>query len=183
MRTMQSQIVWCWRMQKTLAVICCLVLLTFCFAVYRPATAELLALKQSTIKREQQLKANQLSAAARNEIAARNERLRAELDRIKKPSKQQELPDLIKELSLFGQQASLKKFVNKPSLPIKGDLYCEMPLSLTFEGDFVNIFNFIRSTEEMHRLTRVRSISLKSKDLTGSKVQATVALNIYYSAE
>jgi len=124
------------------------------------------------------------AAAARNEIAARNERLRAELDRIKKPSKLQEHSELIKELTLFSQQSSLKKFVYKQSMmPVNGDLYCEMPLTLTFEGDFTNIFNFIRSTEEMRRLTRIRSMSLKSKDLSGGKVQAQVALNIYYTAE
>ncbi|CAN5695167.1 N/A [soil metagenome] len=183
MRSLQSEIVWCTRMQKTLAVTICIVLLTFYFAVYRPATARLRELKEITASHQRELKSNQFAASSRNEIAARNEKLRAELDRIKKPSKKQELPDLIKEMSLFGQQASLKKFVNKPSAPIAGDLYNEMPILLTFEGDFMNIFNFIRSTEEMHRLTRVRSISLKSKDISGSKVQATVALNIYYSAE
>jgi Tfp pilus assembly protein PilO len=170
-------------MQKALAVLVCTMLLTFYFFSYRPETQQLADLKATIITRQQELRANQAAAAARNEIATRNEKLRQELDRIKKPSKQQELPDLIKELTLFGQQSSLKKFVNKPSLPSKGDLYCEMPLTLTFEGDFVSIFNFIRSTEEMQRLTRVRNVSLKSRDLTGTKVQATVAMNIYYLAE
>ena len=82
MRTMQNQIVWCWRMQKTLAVMFCLVLLTFCFAVYRPATAELRSLKQTTIQREQQLKANQISAAApkRDRRAQRKAACRARSD-------------------------------------------------------------------------------------------------------
>ena len=122
MRTMQSQIMWCARMQKALAVLVCTMLATFYFFSYRPETAQLRELKETARTHEQELRANQVAAAARNEIAARNEKLRAELDRIKKPSKQQELPDLIKELTLFGQQSSLKKFVNKPSLPIKGDL-------------------------------------------------------------
>ena len=183
MRTMQSQILWCARMQKALAVLVCTMLLTFYFFAYRRETAQLAELKSTIVSREQELQANKMAASARNEIATRNEKLRQELDRIKKPSKQQELPDLIKELSLFGQQASLKRFENNVGLPQKGDLYNEMPISLKFEGDFVNIFNFLRSTDEMHRLTRIRSVSLKSKDLSGTKVQAQVALNIYYSAE
>jgi len=184
MRTMQSQITWCARMQRALAVLVCTMLLTFFFFSYRPETARLRELKDATRAHEQELQANQAAAAAKNEIAARNERLRAELDRIKKPSKLQEHSELIKELTLFSQQSSLKKFVYKQSMmPVNGDLYCEMPLTLTFEGDFTNIFNFIRSTEEMRRLTRIRSMSLKSKDLSGGKVQAQVALNIYYTAE
>jgi Tfp pilus assembly protein PilO len=183
MRTMQSQIVWCTRMQKSLAALVGAMLLTFFFFSYRPETARLAELKSTIASREQELKANRIAAAARNEIAARNERLRLELDRIKKPSKQKELADLIKELSLFGQHASLKKFETITGMPQRGDLYNEYPLSLKFEGDFVNIFNFLRSTDEMHRLTRIRSVSLKSKDISGTKVQATVALNIYYSAE
>src|SRR3954453_10119275 len=110
MRTMQNQITWCARMQKALAVLVCTMLLTFYFFSYRPETAQLRELKDTTRAHEQELRANQVAAAARNEIASRNARLRAELDLIKKPSKQKELPDLIKELTLFGDQASLKKF-------------------------------------------------------------------------
>src|SRR5687768_9977788 len=109
MRTMQSQITWCARMQKALAILVCAMLLTFYFFSYRPETAQLAELKATTVAHQQELRANQAAAAARNEIATRNEKLRQELDRIKKPSKQQELPDLIKELTLFGQQSSLKK--------------------------------------------------------------------------
>jgi len=184
MRTMQSQIMWCARMQKALAFLVCTMLLTFYFFSYRPETARLAELKAATVAHTQELYANQVAASARNEIAARNERLRQELDRIKKPSKQTELADILKELQIFGDQSSLRKFDKKiPPLPIRGELYVEQPVTLSFEGDFVNIFNFLRSVDEMHRLTRMRSLSLKSKDLTGNRVQAEVALNIYYAAE
>ena len=184
MRTMQSQILWCARMQKALAVLVCTMLLTFYFFSYRPETARLAELKKTIISREQELQANKIAASARNEIAARNERLRQELDRIKKPSKQTELADLIKEITLFGDQSSLKKFDKKVSpMPMRGDMYVEQSVSLTFEGDFTNIFNFLRSLDEMHRLTRIRSMSLKSKDLSGGKVQGQMAMNVYYSAE
>src|SRR5215210_1306519 len=98
MRTMQSQITWCARMQRALAVLVCTMLATFYFFSYRPETAQLRELKEATVAHEQELRANQVAAAARNEIAARNARLRAELDQIKKPSRLQELPELIKEL-------------------------------------------------------------------------------------
>lgn len=184
MRTMQSQIMWCARMQKALAFLVCTMLLTFYFFSYRPETARLAELKAVTVAHEQELRANQVAASARNEIASRNEKLRQELDRIKKPSKFNEMPDIIKELALMGDQASLRKFDKKVSpLPVRGEMYSEQSCTLTFEGDFVNIFNFLRSMDEMHRLTRVRSMSLKGKDLSGNRVQAEVALNIYYAAE
>src|SRR5205814_513590 len=116
---------------------------------YRPATARLVQFQTTTLARQQELRANQTKASRRNDIATKNERLRIELDQIKKPSKQQEFPDLIKELSRCSDQNSLKSFSYKPGTQVPSELFMELPLTLTFEGDGVSVFNFLRTTEQM----------------------------------
>lgn len=183
MRTLQSQIVWCTRAQRTLIMLACAAAVVFYLLGYRPLTNRQSRLYTMTLAHEAELRSNQSKAAAKNEIAAKNERLRQELDEIRKPSKQSELPEVYKELTLFGLQSSLKKFEYKPMgmAPARNDL-CELPLSLTFEGDFVDAFNFLRRTEDMQRLIRVRSLSLKSAG-RGGGVKAQLAINIYFSTD
>lgn len=185
MRTLQSQIAWCTRAQRTLIVIVGVSALAFYLFCYRPQSRKLTQLMATARAHQVELVANQTKAAARNEIAAKNEKLRQELDLIKKPSKQNDVPNIYKELNLFAQQSLLKKFAYKPSgigMPTRSDLFMELPIQLTFEGDFVAIFNFLRSTEDLQRLIRVRSLSLKNAGRSG-QVQAEMAVNIYLSTE
>jgi hypothetical protein len=52
---------------------------------------------------------------------------------------------------------------------------------MNFEGDFQNVFSFIRQLEEMQRLTRVRSLTVKCKDGKLGHVDVSMAMNIYFS--
>jgi Tfp pilus assembly protein PilO len=183
MRTLQSQILWCGRAQRVLIATMLLAVATFYFCGYRPATAQLRVLRAQMATRASELKGNQSKSSIKTEIAAYNERLKLELDRIRKPSKQHELPQLIKDLTFFAQEANLKKFNFKSGMPGRTDLFLEQPLALTFDGDFVNVFNFLRSAEAMQRLTRMRSMTLKVKDDRSGNVQAVVSMNMYFSTE
>ena len=46
---------------------------------------------------------------------------------------------------------------------------------------FLNACTFLRQTEEMQRLTRVRSISIRSKDGKLGQVEVQMAMNIYFA--
>ena len=185
MRTLQTQIVWGRRAQWALGGFMLSTVVAFYAFGYRPLTNRQRALEADTRAKLRELDANQARARARTEIAAKNERLRVELDRIKKPSRWDELPQVIKDLTLAGQQSALRKFnYDVRSVPSRnGGLFCEQPLSVTFEGDFVNVFQFLRTTEDMQRLTRVRSLNLKVKDAKSGQVQAQMALNLYFSLD
>ena len=64
-----------------------------------------------------------------------------------------------------------------------GEQFAEWPISLKFEGDFMNVFSFLRKTEEMQRLTRLRGLRLKGLDHGGKagQVQVELSMNIYFS--
>jgi Tfp pilus assembly protein PilO len=183
MRTLQKQILFCTRAQWTLAVLMLAALVMFYCLGYRPPTRRLMSLRATIAARQVDLQENQRKAAQRNEIAQRNEKLKAELDRLRKPSRQQELPDLIKELERGKAQASLRRSEQKLGVPLRNDLFCEQPITMSFEGNFTNVFDFLRSTEQIPRLTRVRNLNLKVKDDTRGQVQANVCMNVYFSCE
>jgi len=183
MSLLQSKSALIVRAQRMLLCITAVIVLAFYALAYRPTTRDLARLQALTVARQQELSANQSKASRRNEIAGKNEKLRQELDQIRKPSRQQELPDLIKELTLLSQQNSLRKFNYRPGTPTPSELFLEYPMTLTFEGDGTDAFNFLRMTEQLPRLTRIRSVSLKSRDNHAGSVQAQVVANIYFSNE
>ena len=52
---------------------------------------------------------------------------------------------------------------------------------MTFEGDFLNVFGFLRELEGMQRLTRVKTLSVRCKDPKTGQVDVSMAMNIYFS--
>jgi Tfp pilus assembly protein PilO len=183
MRTLQGQIIWCKRAQWTLAVLMAAALAAFYWLGYRPQSQRLALLRAAVASRQAELQENQRRARKRNDIAARNEKLEAELERMKKPSRQQELPELIKDLERGKAQASLRRYEQKLGVPVRSDLYCEQPIAMSFEGDFTSVFDFLRSADQIQRLTRIRSLKLKSRDDRTGQVQANLSMNIYFATE
>jgi Tfp pilus assembly protein PilO len=186
-KTLQDQVVWCARLQRVVAGVVLVAVGAFYFLGYRPQTAALRTLTADAEAHLLELKANQQKASHKNEIAAKNEKLRGELEMYKKPSRQAELPEIFKDLSAFAQQSSLKTFSFSPvisSSSQRNDLYCEVPHRLTFDGDFQRVDDFLRAAEGMQRLTRVRSLSIKAtgKSSETGQVHGEMVMNIYLTA-
>ena len=82
------------------------------------------------------------------------------------------------------RSAALRKVTVTPSvIPTRSELFAEQPVSLKFEGDFLSVFSFLRQTEEMQRLTRVRELRLRSDDRAArpGQVEVELSMNIYFS--
>jgi hypothetical protein len=72
------------------------------------------------------------------------------------------------------------------TIDIKGDpqrfeQFTQQQVSLKFEGDFLNVFSFLRRAEDMQRLTRVSSIIIHGADLKAGVVQVEMNMDLYYS--
>ncbi len=61
------------------------------------------------------------------------------------------------------------------------ELYSEIPITMNFEGDFSSVFGFLREMEAMPRLTRVKSLNIRTKDPKLGIVDVNLAMNIYFS--
>jgi Tfp pilus assembly protein PilO len=183
MKTLQSQIRWCARIQWTMAVVVCAMALAFYLLLYRPQVKQLGELSAQIRTAERDLKAGKTETQILPNVANEVETLRARLERGKKSiPPQQELPQFIRDVTQLSEQAMLRRFSFKPGVPSRGELVYELPIQFSFEGDFVSVYAFLRNTEDMPRLSRVRGMSIKGKDRNGH-VTVSLAMNIYFSTE
>jgi Tfp pilus assembly protein PilO len=149
---------------------------------YRPATQRLSFLKNEIANHSQLLDENQTKARRLPMLAFEVDRLRNKLDKFnKRLPKTAELGEFIRDLTQVSQQYTIRKLVHQPGTVKRQDLYGEIPITMNFEGDFQNVFSFIRQLEEMQRLTRVRSLQIKCKDGKLGHVDVNMAMNIYFS--
>jgi Tfp pilus assembly protein PilO len=64
-------------------------------------------------------------------------------------------------------------------MPVRSELFAEQPVSLKFEGDFLKVFSFLRQTEQMQRLTRVRELKIKNnRSNKPGQVEVELSMNI-----
>src|SRR5438045_315989 len=110
MNTLQNQVRWCARAQWALGGAAALGLLVFYFAGYRPQMRRLEQLRADISSQQRELQFSQSRAKVLPQVAIEVKNLRLQLDQIRKPSRQTELPQLIKDLTQIAQQAALKKF-------------------------------------------------------------------------
>jgi Tfp pilus assembly protein PilO len=183
MGNLQNHVRWFIRAQWALAGLMLALLGVFLVFGYRPQLAHLRQLQLETSQRQYELRMNQLKTEALPAIAADVKMLRQQLDASKKLPPQQELPQFMKDVAALGQECLLQDFTFKQGVPAPGSLFCEQPISLSFDGDFLDAFNFLRRTEEMQRLTRIRQMSIKTKDGDPGRVQVQLSMNIYFAPE
>jgi Tfp pilus assembly protein PilO len=182
MLNLQRQFAWYLRAQWALAAAIALIVGGFYFFAYRPQTRRLAELQGVRSRHERDLNAGLTQTSILPAVRMDVERLKVQLDKYKTLPRQQELPQFIKDVAQLGQQASLKKFDLKPGVPTRASEFSEQPVQLNFEGDFVNVFSFLRHTEELERLTRVRGMTIKGRDKLG-QVKVHLSMNIYVQAD
>jgi len=187
MSPLRNQLEWCTKAQAILGVVLAFALGLFYVCGYRPCSLKQADLQMEINHKRRQLNDNNTQVAvlpalieAVNELQKRLEKYDKQLPR------QQELDRFIKDINTMVHNASLRRVDVRPSvMPIRSPLFAEQPVSLKFEGDFMSVFSFLRQTEQMQRLTRVKELKLKNNDRAGKsgQVEVELSMNIYFSAE
>ena len=183
MRTLQTQAQWCNRAQWVLGVTLATLVAAFYVLVYRPNEQRLANLNTEIQNRQRDLQENKTRVQILPDVVRAVSAMSIRLESFnKKLPRQPDLGPFINDITELGHQSSLRKVFVEPGKPQLGELYAEWPISLKFEGDFLNAFAFLRRTEEMQRLTRVRGLKLRSPNggKTG-QVQVELSMNIYFS--
>lgn len=161
-----------------------LLVLGFYFLCYRPQIAKQDELAFRIGQIDTELAATKGQTDVLDAVREDVERLKVRLNKVKTLPNQSEFAQFIRDVGMLGTQASLKRlaYTFSQDKPERTDKLNEIPIKFTFEGDFVDIFSFLRHTEELQRLTRIPALTLKSQDKTG-QVKAELTMNIYYLAE
>jgi Tfp pilus assembly protein PilO len=182
MRSLQAEISWCTR--KQWIILLCILAITGAFLLFvcRPAYGRRTELREQKVSIQRQIDADQTQLARLPAVRAEVESLRQKLARFdRKLPRSQELDQFLNDISQVRQQYALGKWKIVREAPKKSATLSELPINIDFEGDFVGAFGFLRQTEEMQRLTRIRELRIIGKDNHQGQVEVHVKMNIYFS--
>jgi len=177
---LKNQIERCGKAQWTIGIAGGVLIALFYFAGYWPQCAQLKNLRAQIHDKQEELAINRGQANNLPRVAQDVTRLRHGWRNMKRLPPQPELDEFIRDIHALSQQAQLKKFDYRPGPAKRTDLYCEQPISFTFQGDFVGVYWFIRQAEDMERLTRIHNVTLHENADAPGEVTVELSMNIYY---
>jgi Tfp pilus assembly protein PilO len=183
---LKNQLIWFGRAQKGMLALLVLLGGAIYLLGIRPASNELDQVHAQYASARNELDQDQDRAKNLPRVDLEIERLRLRVERFdKKLPKQQDLAVFINDVTRISQQASLHKLAwHLDSKPKHSDQFTELPIQFTFEGDFeTGVVAFLRDTEDMQRLTRVRKLNLVSSDARDGQVKAELTMNIYFGEQ
>ena len=183
---LKNQLMWCRRAQGGLFALLLVVAGAIYFFCIRRANLELDAVHVEYAAAQAELQQDQDRTKNLPRVDMEIQRLRQRVEQFDKTlPKQQDLASFIDDVTRISQEASLKKLSwHLDSKPRRSDQFTELPIQFTFEGDFQSgVLEFLRGTEDMQRLTRVRKLDIKSTDARDGQVKAEVTMNIYFGEE
>ena len=185
MRTLQSQAGWCARAQWVLGVGMLVLLVAFYFLAYRPAATRLADTRTQIESKQQELELNRAKTNGRAEIEHKVNDMRRRLERFDKQlPRTMEWGQFMNDITLLKEQSGVSNWSIEPTGTRAEDAFVTVPVSLSFEGDFLGVFSFLRQMEQMQRLTRVRDLALTARRDANSgagQVDVKLAMNIYYT--
>ncbi|HSI36800.1 MAG: type 4a pilus biogenesis protein PilO [Phycisphaerae bacterium] len=180
MRTVKSQIAWCARAHWGLSIIMGGLLIAFVVFGWRPAWQRQRQLRAEIETASRMLSQNQTRTSSMTILQGEVLRLKRNVEReTKKMPRTAELGEFIRDLT--GQAGGLRKLVHQPGQVRRLDLYTEIPITMSFEGDFGTVFTFLRQVELMPRQVRIKNVTVRTRDPRQGVVDVNLALNIYFS--
>jgi Tfp pilus assembly protein PilO len=182
MPSLKTQIHWFTRIQQALVGAVLVTGIVFYSLVYRPETGRLQTLTSRISERESELSTAESQARVAEAVQADINRLQEKLADFKKlPANPGDLGQFQIDMAQLARRDNLNGWsVSWPGTPKRDEQYYELPISLKFAGDFTDVFSFLRQMEDLSRLTRVKSLTIRGDDAAG-QVQVELMMNLYYS--
>lgn len=182
MASLKSQVEWCSRVQWSLGVAVAIIVVCFVLLGYLPELREQRELAAEKEQKRRQRDDMESRVSTLEIVEAEVERLSTRLDRVgRKLPRKPDLGGFVTDITQLARQTSLRRMTNQPGAPKRNELFGEQPIALTFEGNFSDVFLFLRQVEEMQRLTRIRNIKIRSVDSKAGVVDVSLLMSIYFS--
>ena len=185
MVSLKNQIRWCTRAQIALGGVLFLIGTGFYFAGYRPITKKIESLDMEIRSMQRELVDNSTKSKILPEVAREVRNLRVRLDGSKQLPKDMDVAGFINDVTRISQSTQLRKPKYDPDNPKRLELFSVYPIRLQLQGNFSNVFAFIRETEALPRLSRIRTINIKndaaSKEPGG--VIVNLGMDLYFSPD
>jgi Tfp pilus assembly protein PilO len=169
-------------MQFALIAVAVVVLTLFYFAGFGPQNHKMQNLLGQIGQTQRDLQTSQSQAGRLPRIAADLIRLRAQLADFKKLPNDLALGDFVKQITQISRQSNVQSLVyNLGGAPKQHDQFTEQPVSLQFDGNFLNVFSFLRQVEDLPRLARISTIAVHGAELHSGWVHVDMSMDLYYS--
>ncbi len=182
MRSLQSQLSTCNRLQRIVSVAVCIGLVAFYVAGYRPTSQRLAVLNQQIASRQRDL--DTTSSRLRNLpiLAAQVQHLETQVQSFDHQlPRQPTLDRFIKDITDVSRELNLRDWRFSPCAPVRGEGYFELPIQMQFSGDYGSAAAFVRRVEDLRRLTRVKKLTFRGKTPRNGIVDVDLVLSIYFS--
>jgi Tfp pilus assembly protein PilO len=182
MLSLKNQVRWCIRAQVSMGGLLVVIAASFYFLGYGPLIQRQKSLNADIQRMQQELVDNSNRSQILPQVAVEVKNLRLRVDGAKKMPKDSDISGFINDVERISQRTSLRKPDSTPDAPKPGELFSIFPYRLQLRGNFANVFAFIRETESLPRLSRVRSINIKADDQPGSVI-VNLGIDLYYSPD
>jgi len=160
------------------------VTVTYLLVIYRSQSAALNEARERRQQMKRRLEADSRTASQLapmlREIQAMRQRYNKDWDR--KLPQRQELAGFLREISGNLARHRLSNQMIEPGNPKQGPLYNCLPITMSFEGDFLALAGFLQEVDRMTRLTRIESLRIQSsKDSEDLSIK--LGMNIYFTEQ
>ena len=153
------------------AVFLILPVVIFFFTFFKPNTDELSRLNKQKVTLEKKLE--QVKKKARNK-----ERLQKELEETqvvfdeaaKLLPKEQEIPQLLRDISALGRNAGLDFLAFKPGQDAPKDFYAEIPVNINVNGPYHNLGFFLDQVSKLDRIVTVDNIKMGGPNMDAGEM-------------
>ena len=188
MMSLSGQIRFCTRAQLALGGSLLIMVAAFVFLGYQPTNRRLRSVEAGIDSKEQELTTNLHKDEILSSVKQDVNHLLVQLDGAKKLPKDDDISGFANDLTRISQETQLAKppkYTPNHNLHERGDLFSKYGIQIEVQGNFVNVFNFIRETENLPRLTRVKSIELHPDPNPAhiGQVTADLTMELYFSAD
>jgi Tfp pilus assembly protein PilO len=147
----------------------------------RPASNELSDLRTRLAVARMALVSTKAALADLPRVERDVEEARRRAESARALPRHQDLGQFIRDITAFGEEASLSKLTVQPGVPRARDMVSEIPVSLNFEGEFLGVYAFLRRAEAMPRLTAMRGLSIQSVDATAGRVEVQLSMALFFT--
>jgi type IV pilus assembly protein PilO len=133
----------------------------FYFAFFSPNLTKLEGLNSQKVVMENKLR--EVKKKAQNEERFQkelNETIAVFEETSKLLPKEQEIPQLLKDISALGSNAGLDFLAFKPGQDIPKDFYAEIPVNINVNGPYHNLGFFLDQVSKLDRIVTVNNIKM-----------------------
>lgn len=143
----------------------------FYFTFFSPTNDKLANLERQKVSLEQKLK--RVKERARNKARLRqelNETIAVFEETAKLLPKEQEIPQLLKDISALGRNAGLDFLAFKPGQDRPKDFYAEIPVNINVNGPYHNLGFFLDQVSKLDRIVTVDNIKMGGPNMEAGEM-------------